>query len=168
VIKSCWISGEGLRRESWCKLEAAVAVAHSILTVAWHLLTQDCDYHDLGGDYFIKRDGTRQKDRLVRQLQELWVLRHSGGSPRGVGGFTFQDDSPFSRQLRVGIRLRLSSARSAPPQGPPPGGKYYAAMYHNRQGKGPPWGAGDMHLLNDKTNRADSPNCTEGQPRPIL
>jgi transposase len=53
------------------KKKAAVAVAHSILVVAWHLLSYDCDYDDLGGDYFVRRDANRQKERLVRQLQEL-------------------------------------------------------------------------------------------------
>jgi transposase len=32
------------------KKKAAVAVGHSILVIAWHLLTYDCDYQDLGGD----------------------------------------------------------------------------------------------------------------------
>ena len=35
---------------------AAIAVAHSILKIAWQLLTEDCDYVDLGGDYFVSRD----------------------------------------------------------------------------------------------------------------
>ncbi len=34
---------------------AAVAVAHSILVICWHLLTHDSDYDDLGGDYFTER-----------------------------------------------------------------------------------------------------------------
>jgi hypothetical protein len=38
------------------KKKAAVAVGHSILVIAWHLLTDDCDYQDLGGDYFVRRD----------------------------------------------------------------------------------------------------------------
>jgi hypothetical protein len=36
--------------------KAAIAVGHSILVIAWHLLTDSCDYQDLGGDYFIRRD----------------------------------------------------------------------------------------------------------------
>lgn len=53
------------------KKKAAVAVAHSILVVTWHLLKEDCNYEDLGGDYFVRRDASRHKERLVRQLQEL-------------------------------------------------------------------------------------------------
>lgn len=53
------------------KKKAAVAVGHSILVICWHLLTNDCDYDDLGGDYFTRRNGDRQRDRLIAQLQGL-------------------------------------------------------------------------------------------------
>ena len=52
--------------------KAAVAVGHSILVIAWHLLTNDSDYDDLGGDYFTRRvDTDRQRDRAIQQLQAL-------------------------------------------------------------------------------------------------
>ncbi len=53
------------------KKKAAVAVRHSILVIIWHLLTNECDYQDLGGDYFVKRDHQRQRDRLLDQLKGL-------------------------------------------------------------------------------------------------
>jgi transposase len=53
------------------KKKAAVAVGHSILVICWHLLTHDCDYDDLGGDYFTRRNPDRQRDRLTAQLQAL-------------------------------------------------------------------------------------------------
>jgi transposase len=53
------------------KKKAAVAVGHSILVIAWHLLTEDCDYADLRGDYFVRRDTDRQRQRAVAQLQAL-------------------------------------------------------------------------------------------------
>jgi transposase len=53
------------------KKKAAVAVGHSILVIAWYLLTDDCDYHDLGGDFFIRRDSDRARQRAVAQLQGL-------------------------------------------------------------------------------------------------
>lgn len=53
------------------KKKAAVAVAHSILVICWHLLSDDCDYDDLGGDYFTRRNQDRQRDRLVNQLHNL-------------------------------------------------------------------------------------------------
>lgn len=54
------------------KRKAAVAVGHSILVICWHLLTNDCDYNDLGGDWFARRTDTdKRRDHLVRQLQDL-------------------------------------------------------------------------------------------------
>jgi hypothetical protein len=44
---------------------------HSILVIAWHLLTNDCDDQDLGGDDFIRGDTDRQRQRAVAQLQAL-------------------------------------------------------------------------------------------------
>ncbi len=54
------------------KKKAVVAVGHSILVIAWHLLAGDCDYQDLGGDWFIRRNDTdRHKTHLIKQLQAL-------------------------------------------------------------------------------------------------
>ena len=54
------------------KKKAAVAVAHSILVICWHLITNDADYDDLGGDYFTRRnDPDRHRDRLIEQLHGL-------------------------------------------------------------------------------------------------
>ena len=54
------------------KRKAAVAVGHSILVICWHLLTNDCDYDDLGGDWFTRRTDTdKRRDHLIRQLHDL-------------------------------------------------------------------------------------------------
>ncbi len=53
------------------KKKAAIAVGHSILVICWHLLSDDRDYDDLGGDYFTRRNPDRQRDRLIAQLQNL-------------------------------------------------------------------------------------------------
>jgi transposase len=52
--------------------KAAIAVAHTMLVIAWHLLTTGEPYRDLGGDYYAKRqDPDRQAQRLTRQLEQL-------------------------------------------------------------------------------------------------
>jgi len=52
--------------------KAAVAVGHSILVICWHLLTNNCDYDDLGGDWFTRRTDTdKRRDHLIRQLHDL-------------------------------------------------------------------------------------------------
>jgi len=53
------------------KKKAAVAVGHSILVIAWHLLSDEVDYDDLGGDYFAKRDTERARRRAISQLEGL-------------------------------------------------------------------------------------------------
>jgi transposase len=53
------------------KQKALVALQHSILTAVWHLLTDDVDYHDLGGDYFTKRNPEAAMRRIIRQANAL-------------------------------------------------------------------------------------------------
>jgi transposase len=52
--------------------KAVIAVAHSILVVAWYLLTRTEPYSDLGAGYFLQRESTEAYERrLVRQLEKL-------------------------------------------------------------------------------------------------
>jgi transposase len=53
------------------KKRAAVAVGHTMLVIAYHLLERSCDYEELGGDYFDKRDRQFVERRLVRRLEGL-------------------------------------------------------------------------------------------------
>jgi transposase len=50
---------------------AAVAVAHSLLVMAYALLTQPTGYHELGGHYFDARDRQAVERRLVHRLEAL-------------------------------------------------------------------------------------------------
>jgi transposase len=51
--------------------KASIAVANSILTAAWHMLSTGEIYHDLGADYFARRDPERATRRLIAQLEKL-------------------------------------------------------------------------------------------------
>jgi transposase len=51
--------------------KAITAVGHSILTAAWHMLTNGELYNEPGGDYFTRQDPDRTTRRLVRQLEAL-------------------------------------------------------------------------------------------------
>jgi transposase len=54
------------------KEKAAVAVGHTILVIAWHILQDTLTYQELGGDYFDRRrDPDAQQARLIRQLTAL-------------------------------------------------------------------------------------------------
>jgi transposase len=50
---------------------AAVAVARSILVIAYHLLRNGTQYIELGADYFDKRNQEQVERRLVKRLQQL-------------------------------------------------------------------------------------------------
>jgi len=51
--------------------KAIVAVGHSILVIAYHVLARRQPYADLGTDYLVLRDRTAYTARLVRQLERL-------------------------------------------------------------------------------------------------
>ena len=51
--------------------KAALAVAHSILVIIYHLLRNESTYQDLGSTYFDERDRQAIQKRLVRRLERL-------------------------------------------------------------------------------------------------
>ena len=53
------------------KKRAAVAVAHSILVITYHVLTHHMPYHDLGANYFDERARQSVEHRLVHRLEAL-------------------------------------------------------------------------------------------------
>ena len=55
------------------KKKALVAVGHSILVIAYHVLQTRTPYQELGGDYFERRNVDKQRKRLIRQLETLGV-----------------------------------------------------------------------------------------------
>ena len=55
----------------WGKKRAAIAVAHSMLVIAYHMLRDGSEYRDLGGDYFDKRNKVRLQRNLVKCLEGL-------------------------------------------------------------------------------------------------
>lgn len=62
--------------------KALVAVEHSILVAIFHMLDRDQPYHDLGPDYFIRReDPQRRARKLIRQLQAIGYTVHAEPPP---------------------------------------------------------------------------------------
>jgi transposase len=62
--------------------KALVAIEHSILVAIFHMLDRDQPYHDLGPDYFIRReDPARRARKLVRQLEALGYTVHAEPPP---------------------------------------------------------------------------------------
>src|SRR5712692_94414 len=55
------------------KKRALVAVGHSILVIAYHILQNRASYHELGGDYFDRQNVELQRARYIRKLEALGV-----------------------------------------------------------------------------------------------
>lgn len=53
------------------KKKALVAVGHSILVIAYHILNNQASYHDLGGDYFDRQNVESQRARYIKRLEAL-------------------------------------------------------------------------------------------------
>jgi transposase len=55
------------------KKRALVAVGHSLLVIAYHMLSRRASYQELGGDQFDRRNVEIQRTRLIRKLEALGV-----------------------------------------------------------------------------------------------
>ena len=53
------------------KRRALVAVGHSILVIAWHMLSKQASYQELGSDYFDRCDTQAYRLKLIRKLEAL-------------------------------------------------------------------------------------------------
>jgi transposase len=53
------------------KRRALVAVRYSILVIAWHLLSKQASYQELGSDYFDRCDAQAYRLKLIRKLEAL-------------------------------------------------------------------------------------------------
>lgn len=53
------------------KKKALVAVGHSILVIAYHILKNRASYRELGGDYFDRQNVELQRARYIRKLEAL-------------------------------------------------------------------------------------------------
>jgi transposase len=52
--------------------KAAIAIAHTLIVIIWHVLHDEVAYRDLGADYFTRHHNTEaKKRRLVRELETL-------------------------------------------------------------------------------------------------
>ncbi len=51
--------------------KATVALGHTLLVIIYHVLSEDTDDYELGGNYFDERDRQAVQQRLVRRLEKL-------------------------------------------------------------------------------------------------
>lgn len=64
--------------------KAIVAVAHTILVIAYHLIERKEPYQELGGDYFDKRNVEATAKRLTKRLERLGYQVSLQQQPVGV------------------------------------------------------------------------------------
>jgi transposase len=70
--KDTYLSAQGRRlSRRRGKRRAVVAVGHSIVLIAYHVLRQQQPYHDLGSNYFDERDRTQVARQSIRRLEQL-------------------------------------------------------------------------------------------------
>jgi transposase len=69
--KDSYLAAQFARLARGGKKRAAVGVGHTILVAAYHMLKEEVDYKNLGGDYFQKRNEEKTTRRLVRQLEQF-------------------------------------------------------------------------------------------------
>jgi len=53
------------------KKRAAVAIAHKILVIAYHIIRDGTAYQDLGANFYDERDADKVQRRLVKRLEKL-------------------------------------------------------------------------------------------------
>jgi len=53
------------------KKKTIVAVAHTMLIIAYYVAKRQCPYQELGGDYFDRRNKDTVQARLVKKLRVL-------------------------------------------------------------------------------------------------
>lgn len=69
--KDSYLAAQFARLARGGKKRAAVGVGHTILVAAYHILKEEVEYRDLGGDYFQKRSAEKTTRRLVKQLEQF-------------------------------------------------------------------------------------------------
>lgn len=88
------------------------AVAHSMLTAAWHILQTGEIYSDPGGDYYGRRDPARTTRRLIDQLERLGHTVTLEPAPTSAcTGISLQKVGHFLRPGRTAVVLRRATAR---------------------------------------------------------
>jgi len=59
-------------RNKTAKKKAIIAVAHTLILIIWHVLTEGVPYTDLGADFYTRRiDPQQETRRLIARLQAL-------------------------------------------------------------------------------------------------
>jgi hypothetical protein len=73
--------------------------------IAWHLLTRNQPYTDLGADYFLERQNNQAyKNRLVRQLERM-ATRSPWSRPRSPDPLPHHGHQPLNGDFQPSIQV---------------------------------------------------------------
>lgn len=70
-MKDCFLTAVFYRIARKSLKKAAVAVAHRILVIAYHIIRDGTEYYEQGGDYFDRRCPERTARRLTQRLERI-------------------------------------------------------------------------------------------------
>ena len=93
------------------KQRAIVAVGHSILVSLYHMLTEERDDADLGGNFFDERERELVQRRLVRRLEQLGLTVTVEPAP-----------APAPAPAKAAKAAKKASGKAAAPEPPVPMG----------------------------------------------
>lgn len=102
---------------------AAMAVAHRMLVIAWHILREGTEYRELGGDHYDRRDRQKAAQRLTQRLERLGfavtLAQPPADPPKPIRNGTTRWVVPDRLGFRNPMRRRSAdSSPSAPPATP--------------------------------------------------
>lgn len=129
-MKDCFLTAVFYRVAARRGLKkAALAVAHKILVIAYHLIRDGVTYQDPGGDYFDRRNPERLAKRLARRLERIGyqVVRKSmpafRDSPSAPGvsrpHISLEEASGCSKCARWGVPcIHARNRKPTPRQNP--------------------------------------------------
>jgi transposase len=93
------------------KKRAIVAVARTILQAAWHILKEDVNYKELGGDYFEHLNEEKSTKYFIKRLEKFGyevVLK-----PKKAKQATLEQKPKKTKKARIGLKPKKANEATA-------------------------------------------------------
>jgi transposase len=126
----CFLAALFFRTAQRCgRKKAAVAVAHRILVIAWHILAESgAEYVERGGDHFDRRDPERTARKLTRRLEAI-------GYNVTLDRALMPEPKPSRPRGRPSARKRVATAPPADPSVCPKCAAWHIPCIHVQNSK---------------------------------
>jgi transposase len=93
-------------------MKATVALEHSIITAAWHMLADGECYADPGADHFTRLDPTKAKNNAIKKTQQPRLQRHHHPGHRSLTNLTFvleTQATPENKGMGAPVQTKLTA-----------------------------------------------------------